>query len=179
MDFIEGFPRVNGKSVILTVVDRFSKYAHFVPIGHLYTTTSVAKVFFDAIIKLHGILESTVSDRDPIFTSKFWMELFTLSGTNLQLSLVFHPQTDGQSEAVNKIIIIVYLWCLIGDRPRQWLHWLLWVNIVVTPDFRAPFAPLHSKLSTAGNHRLSAHSCQERCAHQRFKLNYKIERNSF
>jgi hypothetical protein len=95
MDFIEGFSRINGKSVILTVVDRFSKYAHFVPIGHMYMTTSVAKVFFDAIIKLHGILESTVSDRNPIFTSKFWTELFTLSGTNLQLSSVFHPHTDG------------------------------------------------------------------------------------
>jgi hypothetical protein len=58
MDFIEGSPRVNNKSVILTVVDRFSKYAQFVPIDHLCTATSVAKVFFDAIVKLHGIPET-------------------------------------------------------------------------------------------------------------------------
>jgi hypothetical protein len=62
MDFMEGLPRVNGKSIVLTVVDRFSKYAHFVPLGHPYTSTSVAKVFFEAIVRLHGLLESIVSD---------------------------------------------------------------------------------------------------------------------
>jgi transposase InsO family protein len=98
MDFMEGFPRVNGKTIILTIMDLFSKYAHFLPMSHPYTTTSVAKVFFDAIIKLHGIPESIVSDRDPVFTSKFWIELFTLSGIKLQLSSAIHPQSDGQSD---------------------------------------------------------------------------------
>jgi hypothetical protein len=121
MDFVEGFSRINGEFIILTVVDRFSKYAHFVPIGHPYTATSVAKVFFDSVVRLHGILESIVSDRNPIFTSKFWTELFTLSGVKLQLSSAFHPQSDGQSEAVNKVITM-YLRCLAGDRPRQWLN---------------------------------------------------------
>jgi transposase InsO family protein len=121
MDFVEGFSRINGEFVILTVVDRFSKYAHFVPIGHPYTATSVAKVFFDSVVRLHGIPESIVSDRNPIFTSKFWTELFTLSGVKLQLSSAFHPQSDGQSEAVNKVITM-YLRCLAGDRPRQWLN---------------------------------------------------------
>jgi hypothetical protein len=55
MDFIEGFPRVGNKFVVLAVVDRFSKYAHFIPLGHPYTVVSIAKVFFDNIIKLHGI----------------------------------------------------------------------------------------------------------------------------
>jgi hypothetical protein len=117
MDFIEWFPHVSGKSVILTVVDRFSKYAHFVPIGHPYTPTSMAMVFFKTIIKLHSIPEFIVSDHDPVFTSKFWTKLFTLSCTKLQLSSVFHPQIDGQSEAVNKIITM-YLRCLISDRLR-------------------------------------------------------------
>jgi hypothetical protein len=95
MDFVEGFPRINGKSVILMVIERFSKYAHFVPIGHPYMAISVAKVFFDSVVRLHEILKSIVSDRDPVFTSKFWMELFTLSGVKLQLSSAFHPQSDG------------------------------------------------------------------------------------
>jgi hypothetical protein len=84
MDFVEGFSRVNGKSVILTVVDRFSKYAHFVPLGHPYTATSVDKVFFEEIIRLHSLPESIVRDRDPVFTSKFWTELFKLSRVKLQ-----------------------------------------------------------------------------------------------
>jgi transposase InsO family protein len=116
MDFIEGFSRINSKSVILTVVDRFSKYAHFVLLGHPYTATSVAKVFFEEIVRLHGLPESIVSDRDPVFTSKFWTELFKLSGVKLQLTSAFHPQSDGQSEAVNKVITM-YLRCLISDRP--------------------------------------------------------------
>jgi transposase InsO family protein len=134
MDFIEGFSRVNGKSVILTVVDRFSKYAHFVPLGHPYTATSVAKVFFEEIVCLHGLPKSIVSDHDPVFTSKFWIELFKLSGVKLQLTSAFHPQSDGQSEAVNKVITM-YLRCLIGDRPRQWLKWLPWAEYCYNTTF--------------------------------------------
>jgi hypothetical protein len=68
MDFIEGLPKVGGKSVILTVVDRFSKYAHFIALGHPYTAASVARAFFDGIVRLHGFPASIVSDRDPVFT---------------------------------------------------------------------------------------------------------------
>jgi len=121
MDFVEALPKVGGKSVILTVVDRFSKYAHFIPLGHPYTAESVARVFFAEVVRLHGIPASIVSDRDPVFTSAFWKALFAASGTKLLMSSAFHPQTDGQTEAVNKAIGM-YLRCLTGDRPRQWLH---------------------------------------------------------
>lgn len=80
MDFIEGFPKVNGKSVILTVVYRFSEFAHFIALGHPYTAASVAKAFFNSIVCLHGIPCSIVLDRDTVFTSKFWTELFRLAG---------------------------------------------------------------------------------------------------
>jgi hypothetical protein len=65
MDFIEALPKVNNKTVILTVVDRSSKAADFIPLGHPYTTTSVAKTVFDEIVRLHGLPSSIVSDRDP------------------------------------------------------------------------------------------------------------------
>lgn len=71
MDFVEGVPRVNDKFVILTVVDRFSKYAHFLPLAHPYTAASVARVFFDEVVRLHGLPASIVSDRDPVFMSSF------------------------------------------------------------------------------------------------------------
>jgi hypothetical protein len=79
MDFMEGFPKVGGKCVILTVIDRLSKYAHFVLLGHPYSATSIIKALFDQVVRLHGIPASIVSDRDPIFTSKLWQELFKLS----------------------------------------------------------------------------------------------------
>lgn len=69
MDFIEGLPKVRRKSVILPVVDCFSKYAHFISLGHPYTTASAARAFFDDIVCLHGFLASIVSDRDPVFTT--------------------------------------------------------------------------------------------------------------
>jgi hypothetical protein len=123
MDFIEGLPKVGGKSVILTVVDRFSKYAHFIALGHPYTAASVARAFFDGIVRLHGFPSSIVSDRDPVFTGHVWRDLFRLAGVKLRMSTAFHPQTDGQSEVVN-MVIAMYLRCVTGDRPRAWVDWL-------------------------------------------------------
>jgi hypothetical protein len=71
LDFVEALPRVNGKTAILSVVDRFSKYCHFIPIAHPYTAASVAQAFFTDIVRLHGVPQSTVSNRDPVFTSTF------------------------------------------------------------------------------------------------------------
>jgi hypothetical protein len=68
LDFVEGLPKVHGKSVILMVVDRFLKYAHFIALGHLYTASSVARAFFTDIVRLHGFPASIVSDRDHVFT---------------------------------------------------------------------------------------------------------------
>jgi hypothetical protein len=123
LDFVEGLPRVHGKSVILTVVDRFSKQAHFLALSHPYTAATVAKAFFEGVVRLHGFPSSIVSDRDPVFTGHVWKDLFKLAGVKLRMSTAFHPQTDGQSEVVNRTITM-YLRCLTGDRPRSWLDWL-------------------------------------------------------
>lgn len=135
MNFIKGFLRAGGKTVILTVVDRFSEYAHFVPLGHPYTATSVTRAFFDDVFRLHGVPCSIVSDRDPVFTSAFWSELFSLMGVKLRLSTAFHPLTDGQSEVMNRIIG-VYLRCLAGDRPKSWLRWLPWAEFCYNTSFQ-------------------------------------------
>lgn len=79
-------------------------------------------------------LAPIVSNRDPIFTSHFWTELFHLGGVKLNLSSAFHPQSDGQTEAVNKIIGM-YLRCLTGDRPRQWMCWLSWAEYCYNTSF--------------------------------------------
>ena len=135
MDFVEALPKVNGKTVILTVVDRLSKAAHFIPLGHPYTTMLVARAFFAEIVRLHGIPATIVSDWDPVFTSEFWRELFRLAGVKLQMTFAFHPQSDGQSEATNKIIAI-YLHCLTRDRPRQWLEWLPWAEFCYNSSYQ-------------------------------------------
>jgi hypothetical protein len=135
LDFVEALPRVGGKS-ILTVVDRFSKYCHFIPFAHPYTTESVAQVFFVEIVRLHGVPQSMISDRDPVFTSIFWWELMRLIGAKLHMMLAFHPQSDSQTEAANKVIVM-YMRCFIGDRPRQWLRWLPWAEYVYNTAYQS------------------------------------------
>ncbi|SPT16744.1 unnamed protein product [Triticum aestivum] len=136
MDFIVGLPKVGGKSVILTVVDRFSKYAHFIALGHPYTAASVARAFFEGIVRLHRFPSSIVSDRDPVFTSHVWRDLFRMGGVQLRLSTAFHPQTDGQSEVVNKVIAM-YLRCITGDRPRAWVDWLAWAEYCYNTSYHS------------------------------------------
>jgi hypothetical protein len=127
LDFVEALPRVNGKTVILSVVDRFSKYCHFIPLAHPYTVGSVVQAFFTDIVHLHGVPQSIVSDRDPVFTSTFWCELMRLMGTKLHTTSAFHLQSDSQTEAANRVIVM-YLRCFTRDRPRQWLRWLPWAE---------------------------------------------------
>lgn len=72
MDFIEGRPVSSSYNCILVVVDKFSKYSHFIKLKHPFTALKVAKLFMDNIYKLHGMPQAIVSDRDRIFTSQLW-----------------------------------------------------------------------------------------------------------
>jgi len=104
MDFIIGLTKSLGKEVIWVIVDRFSKYAHFVTLSHPYSAKAVAQAYMDNIFRPHGILKSIVSDRDTIFLSTFWQSLFTTMGVDLHLSSAYHPQADGQTKVVNKCL---------------------------------------------------------------------------
>ena len=95
LDFIEGLPKSRGKDTILVVVDRLSKYAHFLPLSHPFSTVTVAQLYFDNIFNLHGIRKTMVSDRGKVFINQFWQELFRLHHTALHLFTAYHPQSDG------------------------------------------------------------------------------------
>jgi hypothetical protein len=131
MDFIEKLPKSSGYDTILVVVDRFSKYAHFIALKHPFTAAQVAQVVLDQVVRLHGLPRSIVSDRDKIFTSIFWSQLFKLLGTKLNLSTAYHPQTNGQSERVNQCVEM-YLRCAVHAQPSKWKNWLplaeFWYN---------------------------------------------------
>lgn len=83
MNFVEGLPQSHSVNCIFVVVDKFTKYAHFVALKHPYSAASLAKLFIDNIYELHGLPLSIISDRDRVFTSTLWRELFKLAKVNL------------------------------------------------------------------------------------------------
>jgi hypothetical protein len=93
MDFVEGLPKSGAANAILVVVDKFSKFAHFIPLRHPFTAATVAKLFMDVVYRYHGMPKSIVSDRDRIFLSKFWQELCALAG--VPSHEFFLPPADG------------------------------------------------------------------------------------
>lgn len=131
LDFIEGLPTSSSFNCILVVVHKFSKYAHFLQLSHPFSALKVAKLYLDNIYKLHGMPQAIISDRDRIFTSQLWQELFRLSGTELRMSSAYHPLSDGQTERVNQCVE-AYLRCFIHSCPSKWSQWLplaeFWYN---------------------------------------------------
>jgi hypothetical protein len=127
MDFITGLPLSKGFSVILVVVDRFSKGLHLGALPSGFTAYKVAELFVTMVCKHHGLPRSIVSDRDPIFISKFWRDIFKFSGTLLRMSSSYHPQTDGQTEVMNHTIE-QYLRAFVHAKPLLWVSMLPWAE---------------------------------------------------
>lgn len=153
LDFIEGLPRSEQFNCILVVVDKFSRYAHFIPLSHPFLALDAAVSYMKNIYKLHGMPKVLISDRDKIFTSKLWEFLFTKSGTALHLSTAYHPQSDGQTERVNQCLEM-FLRCFTHAAPSKWITWLhlveYWYNTSIPVSIQ-PWAKHHLKSSIATN----------------------------
>ena len=106
MDLLTNLPKTKSKhDAILVFVDRYSKMIHLAPTSKQCTGEEAARLYLDHVYRMHGLLRSIVSDRDPRFTGKFWQQLFGLLGTKLRPSTAYHPQTDGQTERANRTIV--------------------------------------------------------------------------
>lgn len=150
LDFIEGLLTSHGKDTILVVVDRLSKFAHFLTLTHHFTAKVVAKKFVEGVIKLHGLPRSIISDRDPIFIIRFWQEFYQMFGTNLKLSSTYHPQIEEQTEVVNHCVE-QYLRCFVHQWPRKWSTYIPWTELWYNTTYLAstgmtPFQVLYGRL---------------------------------
>ncbi|KAM1659291.1 hypothetical protein ACFX2K_002409 [Malus domestica] len=103
----------------MVVVDRLSKYNHFIALCHPYTAAIVAQEFVDKVFQLHGMPSIIVNDRDTVFFSSFWKEFFKLQGSRLCMSSSYHPQSDGQTEVVNRCRLIFGV-SLVGNLRNGW-----------------------------------------------------------
>ncbi|MCO5551161.1 hypothetical protein L7F22_004658 [Adiantum nelumboides] len=140
MDFIFGLPKTSsGNEGIWTIVDRFSKQAHFILVRKQITTEQMAKIFLVTVFKYHGMPRSIVSDRDPRMTGLFWRALWQNLHSTLRFSSSYHPQTDDQSEIVISAVLDL-LKCYVSDNPAQGSNICHWLSLHTTTPFIAPLA---------------------------------------
>ena len=99
MDFVTHFPRTSQRhDAVWVIVDRLTKSAHFLAVRMTFTLEEFYRLYIHAIVRLHGVSVSILSDRDPRFTAHFWKSFQKAMGTQLTMSTAFHPQTNGQLE---------------------------------------------------------------------------------
>lgn len=149
LDFIEGLPPSAGKHCILVVIDRLSKNSHFLALSHPYTALDVAKVYLNEVFHLHGMPKDITSDRDPMFLSEVWIEMFRVHGVDLKYSTAYHPQSDGKTEVTNKTLE-TYLRYMTSDAPQTWSDWLplaeWWYNTTYHTAIRiTPFEVIYGQ----------------------------------
>lgn len=127
LDFVTGLPPSDGNTVILTVVDRFSKAAHFIPLPKLPSAKETAQLMIQHVFRIHGLPTDMVSDRGPQFASQFWKAFCALIGSSASLSSGFHPESNGQSERANQDLETT-LRCLVSSNPTTWSRQLVWAE---------------------------------------------------
>ncbi|TKS65685.1 Retrovirus-related Pol polyprotein [Collichthys lucidus] len=127
LDFVSGLPLSDRNTVILNIVDRFSKMAHFIPLPKLPSAKETAQIVLEQVFRIHGLPKDIVSDRGPQFASTFWKEFCHLLGATASLTSGFHPQSNGQAERVNQELEKA-LHCMASRNPRAWAQHLLWIE---------------------------------------------------
>ncbi|KAG3237309.1 hypothetical protein PI124_g17703 [Phytophthora idaei] len=167
MDFVFGLPKdKTGNTGIVVFVAHLSKMAHLAAVPDTIDGASTALLFIDRVFRQYGLPETIVSDRDPRFTAKFWKSLFQVLGTGLDMSTADQPQTDGQTERVNRVVEDI-LRSLSAEAPRRWSEVLPLVEFALnnavnastgfTPFYvnglanpRVPLTPLHRGSGVSG-----------------------------
>ena len=150
MDFVTHLPRTSRKhDAVWVIVDRLTKSAHFLVVRMTFTLEEFCRLYVREIVRLHGVPVSIVSDRDPWFTAQFWKSFQKAMGTQLSMSIAFHPQTDGQSERTIKILEDMLRACVL-DLKGSWEENLPLVGFAYNNSYQvsiqmAPYEALYRR----------------------------------
>ena len=150
MDFVTGLRRdVRGFDAIWVVVDRLTKTAHFIPIQETWPVSTLVQSFVQHIVRLHGVPERIMSDRDGRFTSRFWREVHEALGSKLHFSTAYHQQTDGQSERTIQTLEDMLRACVL-EWGNLWVRHLPLVEFSYNNSYHssiqmAPFKALYGR----------------------------------
>ena len=123
LDFVTGLTPSQGNSVILTIIDQFSKAVHFIALSKLHSAKETADLLVPHVVRLNGLPLDVVSDRGPQFTSKVWQAFFWALGVTVSLSSGFHPQNNGQTKRANQELEAAFC-CVVMNNPVSWSQYL-------------------------------------------------------
>jgi hypothetical protein len=150
MDFVIGLPRTQkGNDSIWFIIDRLTKVSHFIPVKTTFEGATLARLYLKEIVRLHGIPRRIVSDRGTQFTLKFWLSLQQAMGTKLDFIIAYHPQSDGQTERVNKVLEDLLRACVLTF-DRDWESSLPYAEFSYNNSYQtsikmSPFEALYGK----------------------------------
>ncbi|GKB74673.1 putative reverse transcriptase domain-containing protein, partial [Tanacetum coccineum] len=150
MDFITKLPKTsNGHDTIWVIVDRLTKSAHFIPTRETDSMETLTRFYIKEIVSRHGVPISIISDCDSHFTSRFWQSLQSALGTQLDMSMAYHPETDGQSERTIQTLEDMLRACVI-DFEKGWEKHLPLVEFSYNNSYHAsikaaPFEALYGR----------------------------------
>lgn len=135
MDFVEGLPNSEGKEIILVIVDRFTKYAHFIPLSCPLTAPKWQSLFYLTFINYMEFLVLLLQTETESSPAIFQQHMFKALGVTLKLSTTYHPQTDEQTKRVNQCLEC-YLRCMMGTQPKKWVAWLPLAEWWYNPNYQ-------------------------------------------
>lgn len=116
MDFIQGLPGSEGKDTIMVVMNKFTKYSHFISLTHPFDASKIARIFIDDVNKFHGIPQSMLSDGDEIFISQFWGNYSQCWESNWNIT---QPITLKQMDKLRGLVLEMYLRCRTHSEPKK------------------------------------------------------------
>jgi hypothetical protein len=137
MDFLIGLPQTRtGHDAMWVIVDLLTKTTHFIPIEVKNSLEKLTKLYVKEIVRLHGVPESIVPDRDPRFTSRFWKSLQAGTGTKLHFNTAYHVQTDDQLEQTIQTLEDMLRACVL-DFGESWARYLPLVEFAYNNSHQA------------------------------------------